>query len=63
MAVRLVAPKVGAIRRERHERERKRDKSIAGLPSSVVKSHIMRMKFQNCSRLDTGVVIDTKEVR
>ncbi len=56
MAVRLLAPKVGAIRRER-------DKSFAGLPPSVVESHIMRIKFQNCSRLDTGDVIDTKEVR
>ncbi len=48
---------------ERDTRERERDKSFAGLPPSVVESHIMRIKFQNCSRLDTGEVIDTKEVR
>lgn len=36
VAVRLLAPKIGEIRRETRERER--DKSFAGLPPSVVES-------------------------
>lgn len=61
VAVRLLAPKIGEIRRETRERERERQEFC--WPPAICRGVIMGIKFQNCSRLDTGEVIDTKEAR
>jgi len=50
--------------RRDHKREtRERERQEFCWPSAICHGVIMRIKFQNCSRLDTGEVIETKEVR